>query len=102
MKKKKVRRRGNPIKVHRDRGDHRRDHRVTVSSTTSPPQHPFRLFSPSQVAELFGVSYETVWRWRRDGKLPQPKFNGRWTGAQLASLLRINEADTNSEPDDAR
>jgi hypothetical protein len=33
--------------------------------------HPLRLYRTRRLAELFGVSRETVWRWRKHGILPR-------------------------------
>ena len=33
--------------------------------------------TPRQVAELYGVSYQTVWNWVKSGKLPAVKDAGR-------------------------
>ena len=41
--------------------------------TEIPPQRevdPYEFFRHSQLAELFNVSYTTVWRWERAGVLP--------------------------------
>jgi predicted DNA-binding transcriptional regulator AlpA len=32
--------------------------------------HPFRIYRPERLAELFGVDRATIWRWRKAGLLP--------------------------------
>jgi predicted DNA-binding transcriptional regulator AlpA len=38
------------------------------------------------VAALYGVSAPTVWRWARDGRLPQPVKRGGVTGWRVGDL----------------
>jgi predicted DNA-binding transcriptional regulator AlpA len=69
----------------------RRKHRQHGART--PPNndpHPFKLYRPARVAELFDCDVTTVWRWRRKGVLPPPvKFEGvvGWTHSDIADVL---------------
>jgi excisionase family DNA binding protein len=48
------------------------------------------FLSPEQVAELLGVSRVTVYRWRRQGELPEPiRIGGsiRWHRPTLRDIL---------------
>ena len=61
-----------------------------------------RLINKSEVAILFGVSKETIDRWVKDGKLPQPKrnvFSARWHYEELVPLVKFksNKAKSVSE-----
>ena len=38
-----------------------------------------RLLRKSEVLEMVGVSYPTIWRWVRDGKFPAPRTIGATT-----------------------
>jgi prophage regulatory protein len=43
--------------------------------------------SVEQVAIRFGVSKDSIWRWRRDGEFPAPvKLDGRTTRWRLADI----------------
>lgn len=43
--------------------------------------------SVGQVAARFGVSTDSIWRWRRDGEFPAPvKLGGRTTRWRLADI----------------
>ena len=51
-------------------------------------KEPF-LFSVRTLAKRWGVSRSTVWRWSRDGRLPQPVKIGncsRWTADQVQAF----------------
>ena len=37
---------------------------------------PTRLLNATQVADLYGISKSTVWKYRRAGKLPEPVIFG--------------------------
>jgi excisionase family DNA binding protein len=52
---------------------------------------PPKFINKRQVAQLFGVSKDTIERWLRDGKLPKPtrRFGwARWHYEELAALLK--------------
>lgn len=59
-----------------------------------------KIFSPEEqllrawdVAKLLGVSIPTVWRWTREGKLPQPmKITQRITVWRKTELIPCVEA----------
>jgi excisionase family DNA binding protein len=59
-----------------------------------------KLISKRQVAELFGVSQNTIERWMEDGKLPKPKTrlgSPKWDYDDLAGRLKFKSKHT--EPD---
>jgi predicted DNA-binding transcriptional regulator AlpA len=48
------------------------------------------IFSINQIAEIFGISRQTVWNWRRNGILPVPtQLGGRvyWHRADIEKLF---------------
>ena len=59
--------------------------------------HPFRIYRTNRLADLFSVDESTIWRWRRDGILPEfTKIGGieGLTGDQVADLLKVRKPDT--------
>jgi excisionase family DNA binding protein len=58
------------------------------------PHHfpmPSKFLNKRQVAQLFGVSKNTIERWLQDGKLPKPRRRfgwARWDYEQLEPLLK--------------
>jgi predicted DNA-binding transcriptional regulator AlpA len=57
--------------------------------------NPFTIFRPQRLSELLDVDRSTVWRWRRDGTLPEPIEIGSirgWTFAQIEHLLAQRSA----------
>jgi predicted DNA-binding transcriptional regulator AlpA len=59
------------------------------------PSHPLNLFRPHRLAQLLSVDPATVWRWRKDGTLPEPVVIGGikgWTEDQLRHLLHQEAA----------
>ena len=57
-----------------------------------------------EVGKALGVSRATVWRWAKDGRIPQPRKIGenatRWDVLEVAELAR--NAPTTSDQDRAR
>lgn len=54
-----------------------------------------RLLSVRQVAEVFGVSVATIWRWTAGGAIPTPiKIGGstRWRRDEIEAVLSATEA----------
>jgi len=50
--------------------------------------NPDELYlSASQVAKRFGVSKDTIWRWKREGKFPKGVKIGGSTRWRLSDLL---------------
>lgn len=50
------------------------------------------LLNKRQVARLFGVSTQTVDRWVKAGKLPEPNknlFSARWDYEEVAALVKF-------------
>lgn len=48
---------------------------------------PCLYLSVDQVASRFGVSKDTIWRWRREGDFPKPvKLGGRTTRWRLSDI----------------
>lgn len=48
-----------------------------------------------EVADFFGVSVSTVWRWTADGSIPEPiKLGGstRWRRSDIEAVLSANAA----------
>ena len=58
--------------------------------------HPLQLYRPNRLAKLLDVANTTIWRWRRDGVLPEPIQVGPgvrgWTHAQVEHLLHVGDA----------
>ena len=63
--------------------------------------HPQRLFSSRQLAEALSVSQQTIYRWRRNGKLPAGHLIGpgtrRWP---LSELIKLFPALEEKQPTD--
>ena len=57
-----------------------------------PQLHALQLFRVGRLAQLFDVDPSTIWRWKRDGKLPPFKevcgIEGL-TGQQVMTLLKV-------------
>jgi len=54
--------------------------------------HPLRLYRPTRLAALLDVNEATIWRWRKQGRLPEPVTVAGvtgWTHDQIASLLKV-------------
>lgn len=54
--------------------------------------HPLRLYRPTRLAALLDVNEATIWRWRKQGRLPKPVTVAGvtgWTHDQIASLLKV-------------
>ena len=52
---------------------------------------PTRLLNATQVADLYGISKSTVWKYRRLGKLPEPVLFGgkaKWYEDVIIDHLR--------------
>lgn len=43
-----------------------------MNSTTSSSRQPERIIRAGELAEGLGISRPTLWRMRRDGRIPQP------------------------------
>jgi predicted DNA-binding transcriptional regulator AlpA len=55
--------------------------------------HSLRLYRPTRLAALLDVNESTIWRWRRDGRLPEPVTVAGvtgWTHDQIAALLKAD------------
>jgi predicted DNA-binding transcriptional regulator AlpA len=51
---------------------------------------PFTLFRVNRLATIFDCDRATIWRWRRDGVLPEPISVGGitgWTHSQIEHLI---------------
>jgi prophage regulatory protein len=53
-----------------------------------------KLLRKSEVLEMVGVSYPTIWRWVRDGKFPAPREIGgkdvravRWVQSEIEAWM---------------
>ena len=58
-----------------------------------------RFITKTEVAILFGVSKQTIDRWVKDGKLPQPRrsaFSARWPYDELVPLVKFKSSKTKS------
>lgn len=57
-----------------------------------------KSFAPKDVAAYLDVSYVTVMKYIKDGKLPAIKVGGRWmiTPAQLELFLRRHNSESKS------
>ncbi len=55
--------------------------------TTIKEHHMQDILSPIQLATIFGVDRQTIYRWRREGRLPDgfliSRSNRRWTKRDL-------------------
>ena len=53
--------------------------------------HPQRFLSSRELADALSVSQQTIYRWRRDGKLPAGQLIGpatrRWALSELVKLF---------------
>lgn len=60
-----------------------------------------RRLTIAEVARVVGVSRPTVWRWVKEGKLPQPHKLGmnctRWNGQEIAEAI-FNQATLPYKP----
>lgn len=60
---------------------------------------PLKIYRPNRVCELLDIDVTTLWRWRKEGLLPEPAFKlGRiegWTEQQLAALFKEQQGATN-------
>ena len=67
--------------------------RVTAAPEPVPPAftaHPFRLYRPKRLAELFDVDRATIYRWRQSGVLPPfVEFGG--VGAHEQQLQQVQQ-----------
>jgi predicted DNA-binding transcriptional regulator AlpA len=63
--------------------------RQTVPADQQRP-NPFTIYRTQRLAELLDVDRSCIWRWRRDGVLPEPVEIGGvkgWTFAQIEHLI---------------
>jgi hypothetical protein len=44
--------------------------KTPAATGVTQPLHPFELYRPGRLAQLFHVDPTTIWRWQRDGTLP--------------------------------
>jgi hypothetical protein len=53
---------------------------------------PYRIFRKKRLIELFDIDQSTWWRWRREGRIPEPAFcNGAiegWSEAQVKLMFK--------------
>lgn len=64
-------------------------------SKNHPPGTPVEWARDVQLAERYSVSRATIWRWTKDGKLPQPARIGscvRWRVADCDAAI-VEEVD---------
>ncbi len=58
-----------------------------------------KLYSLYQVARIYNVDYQTVWRWVKSGKLPAFKTPGnQWRIKSSEVSSRMEHAQTNALP----
>lgn len=61
-----------------------------------PDYKPFKrtMASASDLATMFGVSRVTIWRWAKEGKIPQPiKISQKITRWKLADIPMLKEGE---------
>jgi predicted DNA-binding transcriptional regulator AlpA len=77
--------------VNRKKNTQRRARRDRLQTVFA--DHSLRLYRPTRLAALLDVNESTIWRWRRDGRLPEPVtvagITG-WTHDQIAALLKTD------------
>ncbi len=70
----------------------RRDQNFAASGS-----HPLKVYRVKRIAELFDVHESTIWLWRKNGILPEPKFKAGkiegWTHDQLLGLFKQEAAN---------
>jgi hypothetical protein len=53
---------------------------------------PFRIYRKKRLIELLDIDQSTWWRWRRDGRIPEPDFcQGAiegWSEKQVAAMFK--------------
>ena len=57
---------------------------------------PFKHLSVGQVAEIFGVSTPTIWRWLKANRIPKPtKIGGstRWLNTEIEDNIKFLHED---------
>jgi predicted DNA-binding transcriptional regulator AlpA len=55
-----------------------------------------KLINKRQIAQLFGVTQDTIERWLKDGKLPKPKklfWSRRWDSDELVARRKFKRAE---------
>ena len=53
-------------------------------------QTPFKHLRVGQVADIYGVSIPTIWRWLKENRIPKPiKIGGstRWLSAEVENFI---------------
>lgn len=59
----------------------------------APPQPGERVLFPPDLAKRYGKARETIWRWRRAGKLPEPDvFIAGHAGWRESTILAAETA----------
>jgi predicted DNA-binding transcriptional regulator AlpA len=57
---------------------------------------PYRIYRKKRLCELLDIDNSTLWRWRRQGILPEPAFKAGgiegWSEEQVASLFKQKTA----------
>jgi hypothetical protein len=53
---------------------------------------PDKFYSPSQVAEISGRRYMTIWGWIHKNRITARKLEGRWEikGSDLNSKIKVS------------
>jgi predicted DNA-binding transcriptional regulator AlpA len=63
-----------------------------------------RQLTVIEVARIYGASNATIWRWAKEGRIPQPKKHGamitRWSGVEIQ--MAMDAAGTITDEDRAR
>jgi predicted DNA-binding transcriptional regulator AlpA len=80
--------------------DHRSRPRNVVKLADRPDlrgPHRFNAYRTHRMAQLLDVSPETIWRWKKTGKLPKPAVQlpggyHAWSEEQVAELLQQRQA----------
>jgi len=57
-----------------------------------------RLIRPKELAQILGVSNQTIWRWRRESEIPEPIFLGprmiAWEAKVIEKWLEEKRSET--------
>jgi prophage regulatory protein len=60
----------------------------------NPPELPVEWASDLQIAKRYGVARCTVWRWRNEGRLPEPtKIAANTTRWRLSEVIEALEGE---------
>jgi hypothetical protein len=60
-------------------------------------ESPFKVYRKKRLIELLDIDQSTWWRWRKEGRVPEPAFrHGRvegWTHRQIEPLFESDDSD---------